>query len=438
MNAEKDNWYRTGAVAKMLDTSPHTIRELARAGLIESQVRKGYRYISAREVERLTAEGLPPMPASSDVIDDNSGPDEIESARPARARGTAPGLYGEPSEQLIRSKGNLLEAEHNEQLRAMQRARKEEEARARRAQQVEQWRDGYRRLAAAAAHGEVLADLLSKVDRLLDTAPAFADVTAQVRQLIDAEMRPIREREQRDRALAEYRQRIERVAQSITSSSLGNSNVDREDVAEARELARSALAGLPPQASDRQMAATLAQAIGPVTERIARRRAQQQRTSDITRHLSTLPWLPHSPAGARDRLAREVRASLEALPLRATAADLDAAVERVGAPFRLAEQQSEAAYNQRRDAAAAANDADLRWILLLSNEVYTRLGQLEQRGRVAFPQFWDRTDLRRKLEQKIKPMIIAEILKNPSLSDAQLKQRIAALVDRHYEEYCDE
>ena len=47
MNAENENWYRAGAVAKMLDTSPHTIRELSRAGLIQSKVLNGYRYIPA-------------------------------------------------------------------------------------------------------------------------------------------------------------------------------------------------------------------------------------------------------------------------------------------------------------------------------------------------------------------------------------------------------
>ena len=281
-------------------------------------------------------------------------------------------------------------------------------------------------MATAAAHGEVLADLLNKVDRLLDTAPPFSDVSTQVQQLIDVVMRPIRERERREQALEEHRQRSERALQTITQASLGYFDVERDDPDEARELARSALAALPPDASERHIRATLEHAIAPVKERIARRR-------EIKSRLLNLVYLSHSPYGERDRMKCQVQSALEGLPLNATAADVDAAVERVVAPFRAADQQSAAAQKQQE----AASNARFRWTLLLREHIDTRLEQLEQKGRVTFDDFWDRRDLFRKLEPRIEPTIIAEILKDPAPSDAQLKQRIAALVDQHYKEFCD-
>src|ERR1039458_5832239 len=102
MNTEKENWYRTGAVAKTLGTSPHKIRELARAGLIESEVRNGYRYVSGREVERLQNDGLPAMPANTAVDEpdenDSQGTDRQQrpDGRPAARRRLTPGLYAQP------------------------------------------------------------------------------------------------------------------------------------------------------------------------------------------------------------------------------------------------------------------------------------------------------------------------------------------------------
>ena len=77
MNA--DQWYRTGAVAKMLGTSPHRIRALAQAGVIESRLENNFRYVPKREVERLQAEGLPPLPATAEFSDEESSDDEEEA-----------------------------------------------------------------------------------------------------------------------------------------------------------------------------------------------------------------------------------------------------------------------------------------------------------------------------------------------------------------------
>lgn len=135
-------------------------------------------------------------------------------------------------------------------------------------------------------------------------------------------------------------------------------------------------------------------------------------------------------------MVRDVRATLEALPSSATRADLNAAVERVTAPFRVADQESEALKREDQNRAETKHAAELRWITLLSH-INTRLGQIEQKDRITFDSIWDRCELRRKLEERIKQAIITEIINDQSLSDAQLKQRIAALVDQQYKEFCE-
>jgi hypothetical protein len=272
MSTENEHWYRTGEVAKMLGASQHKVRELAKAGVIESRVRNGQRLIPAHEVERLEVDGLPAMPASpdSDSAESEHRTAESDRPRPTRSRAASSELYAEPSTELARSAELLVQAQHEEQLRNMKKARKEREELDQRNREIARWRDRYRRMATEAADGQVLASLLEKVERLLDLAPPFANLDVQVRQLIDAEMRPIQEREQRERDLAAHRDRVARTVKSITQRSLGNFfDVAREDLDEARELADSALTALPILASDRQFGATLQQAIAPVKKRIA-------------------------------------------------------------------------------------------------------------------------------------------------------------------------
>ena len=89
--------------------------------------------------------------------------------------------------------------------------------------------------------------------------------------------------------------------------------------------------------------------------------------------------------------------------------------------------------NVRRTRQPSAN---FSW-MLYRDHIDTRLGQLEKKERVTFDGWSDRRELYENLERKIKPLIISEILKDSNIPVAQLKERIAALVDRHYREFCD-
>jgi DNA-binding transcriptional MerR regulator len=65
-------------------TSPYKIRKYLPAGLIESEVRNGYRYSSARELEHIKRKGLPFKPASADLDPEESRDDIPERYRESR------------------------------------------------------------------------------------------------------------------------------------------------------------------------------------------------------------------------------------------------------------------------------------------------------------------------------------------------------------------
>src|ERR1039458_3045692 len=107
MKDDNEKWYRTGAIAKMLGSSPHKIRELARVGLIESQLRNGYRYISEGELQRATHYRPPPMPASMDLEESAAHEDnqavvtERPDTRPATRTRLTQELYARSEERRV-------------------------------------------------------------------------------------------------------------------------------------------------------------------------------------------------------------------------------------------------------------------------------------------------------------------------------------------------
>lgn len=59
--------YRTGQVARLLNVSAHHIRRLCEAGLVKGEMSEGNRWkIAASEVDRLRADGVPPIPQIED------------------------------------------------------------------------------------------------------------------------------------------------------------------------------------------------------------------------------------------------------------------------------------------------------------------------------------------------------------------------------------
>jgi hypothetical protein len=306
MDSQKENFYRTGAVAKLLGTSQHRIRELARAGVIESQLRNGYRYVPAREVERLTKEGLPPLPANADLDPGGSpgGAEQMDAPlRSTRSR-PSPDLYAEPSPKLVRSKEKLVqqqlaadERRVRREMRQSDRAARLEDARARAIEEEQRWRDLHVGHVIDMLPAEACANACARVEYLLNAVPPSmrrlrggANVGSKVEEIIAESLRPYREREEQAHAQEARRGRIERAVDSIGLPY----GATADDYDEARVLGRAALGALPPPTSlpagasqfaalavemaiRRQFIQTLHGAIRAVADRVNQQQVESQR-----------------------------------------------------------------------------------------------------------------------------------------------------------------
>jgi hypothetical protein len=318
MSREKENWYRTGAVAKALGTSPHKIRELARADLIESQVRNGYRYFPGREVERLRNEGLPAMPANAAVDDDSEESDNPDEGRQVRAEGRSAArsrltqdLYAEPSPQLVKSKEKLVRLEHNleakkllQQSRELDRAAQEEQMRAHERQMTQEWRDGYLRRVVEKVPARLCVGVCAKVEDLLSSVPPRSNVTAKVDEIIENALFPLKREEQQQRATEEtLRRRLDRDAQA-----------NHRLKAEARSRIENAIRKLPERADYREMCAAANATIDEINAVFDHRRRVRREVQSFT-----LPYgaTPQEREQAQD-LAQIALSDSEAVPVGAS------------------------------------------------------------------------------------------------------------------------
>lgn len=501
MSSEKENWYRTGAVAKALETSPHKVRELARAGLIESQVRNGYRYISGGEVERLRNEGLPAMPANAvvDTPDDNASENagRSDSHQAPRTRLTQD-LYAEPSRQLAKSKEKVIRLEHTVEAKKLQqqsqeigRAAQEERTHARERQLIQEWRDGYLRYAVEKVPASLCVDVCATVENLLNSVPPRSNVAAKVVEIIDDALLPLRRREKQNRAIEEaLRLRLDRDAQANHQLRL-----------EARSKVENAVHRLPERADYREMCATACAVIGEINAVCEHRRrimrelqavplpygataAECEEAQDLAR--AALADSETVPVGASDQRLRRAHESaiarivesvnrrkaqdeqkrqlenhrrridltvmLVSMPWGSTSGELDQAREAVRSALeQLPSTANEAmlwaerdkalapikAAIQQRKETAKQKEAAERRADSCLSSVETRLQALEKRGRIDFADCFDRWQMRDSLKGKIRPIVVQELCEKPTLSDAEIKTLIEGWVDAHYKEFCE-
>lgn len=346
MNDER--WFRTGTVARQLEVSQYRIRELAKAGVIESRMKNGCIYISDREVERLRTAGLPAMPANVEIVEadeandeDQQAPSQVPQADARQPRSRVPQeLYAEPSRQLVRKNEAVIgarlsveEKRYKQEERDLVEAAAQRRAQAREAQMRQRWRDRLIERVMQRVPSESCAATCARVDELLEKVPPCSDVTGKVDQIIETALRPVRRRQEQNRAIEEalrlldqtvredallkmaarsevedalrhlpnhanypemraaadaavaqvnavvsHRKKIERESEiPLFGLPLGATS---EEVEEARGLARAALMNpqlLPVGASDRQFRKVLDDAISPVVAQVNRRQAEQER-----------------------------------------------------------------------------------------------------------------------------------------------------------------
>lgn len=369
------------------------------------------------------------MPANLDQQEEASESEDSPSdARPAHRSRLTQELYGEPSAELTKSKEGVIRLEHtlqrklmSQQIRQMDDAAAEEQTRTQEAARIRAWREPYIRLAVTKVPAEACAEVCARINSLLDSVPPFTDVTAQVVELIQIALRPIRKREAGARALEEHAKKLSAAVESIRLPP----GASFAEVEEARELARAALANLPAGCSDYQLRTTAETAIRPIADRIAARKAREQQQL----------------AEEQQRRADEMRRSQEGFFEAAHKAQLaDAEIAKAifrsqRAPIGYAEMGHE--IQKRIDDLNSLANATRRADSLLPH-VTTHLEQLEDDGTITFEDDPDFCELRDKVTRKIRPLVVERIASNPSLRDFEIKAMIENLVDEHYGEFCDD
>jgi hypothetical protein len=192
-------------------------------------------------------------------------------------------------------------------------------------------------------------------------------------------------------------------------------------------------------------------AIRIVVERISRRRADKERRDqqaarkyEIEQIVALLPFsMLYSDATPEESAQAKqlVRVALGQVSPTAPSSELYAAKDKALAPIKAAIQLRTEVQRQResaqRDRERQQRQAQARADSLLSHAVEKRLQKLVDRGTVRFHGDGDRYDLRDKVTRKIRPILVSEIMEAPAISEEQLRERIAHLVDQHHVEFCD-
>ena len=207
--------FSTGQAALALGISSYKVRTLCAAGAIDGELTGTGRWrIPARELRRLQKHGIPEVPRepadSSDVkADDEEAPQSVNGTGPA----PKPALYGPPSKGLVASREKVVRLRNKAEAQDLQRQihqadradHEEQQQRAaarRREQWLERWLD---HASSRVPKGSGLhADIRSKVENALNSFRADDPRTREVvDDIIDVALRPIRRRDEQERAIKE-------------------------------------------------------------------------------------------------------------------------------------------------------------------------------------------------------------------------------------------
>jgi hypothetical protein len=106
-------------------------------------------------------------------------------------------------------------------------------------------------------------------------------------------------------------------------------------------------------------------------------------------------------------------------------------------PFLIAHSQREEQARKKSDAQSRLNRLGLSEVGGSSSPIFRYLRELERREEIEFRGFDDLWDTSKKVQQKIGPILLSEIIQNPKMTDEQIKHRIEEFVDEHLPEFLD-
>ncbi|HEY3440342.1 MAG TPA: helix-turn-helix domain-containing protein [Paludibaculum sp.] len=426
--------YRTSVAAKILDSSPHTLRRLAKAGRIDAEVTGGGQFrFPVAEVERLQREGLPPMPQES--------PDEDEriEQRPIRDQAEPdpePDPEPEPDSPDVRTaREELSIAKTKVELRRVQLEleQTEDSFRERDRQAVAQQQAARRRQAEAdeaAARKRWSDDKLEQAMRDLpfDCPPDIEETVAtDVRRILHdyAPSDPMHVVDRLihaavERSLIPHRRQqliqtaIDEAADSLPFGAKGWSEPTVYQI-KARKLAAQAVAANAAGMGERELKQIARRAVLPVVRAF-------ERAETVERLLLGLQWWELGRADQTERQAA-VQAAKEALEDAAPTATAQQLEERMNKALRPHVQKVEARVERQRQQSeeqglVRAALSHLSHILLCYYD---------------WDSFSDRAETKDELSQAL-PEAIREAVEEGDVDASNLKEFVEAWVEEQLED----
>jgi hypothetical protein len=246
----------------------------------------------------------------------------------------------------------------------------------------------------------------------------------------------------RANAIYDHQSKIETETNALWWASLPR-GARIEERAEAQELARSALKALPPGTPDPKFKATVQGAIAPVLARIAERNAQDELRRLESQHkmridlaVSYLSLPLAATSEDMDKARRQVRAALEQHPATTPDKEMERARVAILAPIIAAIHAREAGRRNAEAAQLQQITAERRADSAMSH-VWPYLIALEKDKQIFFDDGLDKFRTEGAFKKVIRPDLVKLLHENPDLTDAELKEEIAELIDEFWGDVVD-
>jgi hypothetical protein len=342
--------YRVTLAAQLLNTTPYTLRQLAKAGLIEAEsTPRGHLRFPVPEIERLQREGLPPLPVEAPEARD------AMPARPAPRRSEDDAQFGEGRHEVESERAALavaqtrterrraeLESERvKDEFEALERARQDarqnEARRAESAKEAAERRDWENGLILAvlsnlpnhlpqSARGAVIEAARAQIAKL-----SLKEDPRVVAEFVWAGVAPIVEGHERSRRMEAA---VKDAVLALPSEARDWLNPTPYEI-EAKRLAREALQQAP-DADNVEMSAIARHAVEPIRRRFEHDEKKKALIDGL--------WLWRYGVATTSERNRATQAAKEALDAAPATADPDE-LERI---VSMALEPHERAPNERR------------------------------------------------------------------------------------------
>jgi hypothetical protein len=421
-------YYRSGHAARRWGTTPHIVRRLCEAGLVEAELSHGDQWrIPASEVQRIEREGLPEIPAAT-LPQDNGDPEPEPPEDDLRQHE----LLAPPSATVVGSAEDVVVAENRlkrlkleretEETRDWfrEREREETEAEARRngaelsrqASEQARWlRSKWFDELTATALGtlpddtppEVRLDFLERLPTVLARSgpeTSMVVVTQLVAAALQQALRPWLESRETSKAIEEACNILPFGARSFGSPTIWQRR--------ASELASAALRKLPSNSTYQQKLLTATSAVAPV--------ASDFEYSELRRRICEQTSLWGLSPQYRDEARVAIRAALEALPLGTSETALRRASEKAIAPFEEKSRQQERLSEQERRVQKALS------------HIGTYLDELYFADETGFADLSEVMGFGDRIRERIRKALLKK-MKQGDLNDEELEALVEELVE---------